>query len=191
MSIQEDRSYIECNLCSLSLSLSLSLIFAGLVDIESGKVRKGVELVPLGHKVFSGWYDRVAFRRLTGVSDEQRAEMYEQLLAFRKEVQGRPYEKNTIELILSSVDAQEKYLSFLRNTHEDLSSLFCSELVAEAYKRMGVLNTTKFSNEFTPDDFSSARGSGLKLNFGKLEPEEFIELKFDFGSPFDRQISLY
>ena len=172
----------------LSLSLSLS---AGLVDIESGKVRKGVELVPLSLKVFSGWYDRVAIRRLTGIDDKQRAEMYEQLLLFRKEVQGRPYEKNTIELILSAVDAQEKYLSFLRNTHEDLSSLFCSELVAEAYKRMGILNTTKYSNEFTPDDFSSARGSGLKLNFGTLEPEVYIELKFDYGSPFDRQISLY
>ena len=167
------------------------LASAGLVDIESGKVRKGVELVPLSLKVFSGWYNRVAVRRLTGIDDKQRAEMYEQLLLFRKEVQGRPYEKNTIELILSAVDAQEKYLSFLRNTHEDLSSLFCSELVAEAYKRMGVLNTTKYSNEFTPDDFSSARDSALKLNFGTLEPEVYIELKFDFGSPFDRQISLY
>ena len=175
---------------SLSLSLSLSLC-TGLVDIETGKVRKGVELVPLSLKVFSGWYDRVAVRRLTGINDKQREEMYKQLLLFRKEVQGRPYEKNTIELILASIDAQEKYLSFLRNTHEDLSSLFCSELVAEAYKRMGILHTTKFSNEFTPDDFSSARDSELKLNFGKLEPEVYIELKFDFGSAFDRQISLY
>ena len=178
--------YVISFICSLSPFAS-----AGLVDIESGKVRKGVELVPLSLKVFSGWYDRVAVRRLTGIDDKQRAEMYEQLLLFRKEVQGRPYEKNTIELILSAVDAQEKYLSFLRNTHEDLSSLFCSELVAEAYKRMGVLNTTKYSNEFTPDDFSSARDSALKLNFGTLEPEVYIELKFDFGSPFDRQISLY
>ena len=161
----------------------------GLVDIESGKVRRGVELVPLGLKMFSGWYDRVAVRRLTEVDDKQRREMYEQLLLFRKEVQGRPYEKNKIELILSSIDAQEKYLSFLRNTHEDLSSLFCSELVAEAYKRMGILNTNKFSNEFTPDDFSSARGSELELNFGKLEPEVYIELKFDFG--LSRQISAY
>ena len=161
----------------------------GLVDIESGKVRKGVELVPLGFKIFSGWYDRVAVRRLTEVSDEQREEMYQQLLLFRKEVQGRPYEKNKIELILSAIDAQEKYLSFLRNTHEDLSSLFCSELVAEAYKRMGILNTTKFSNEFTPDDFSSARDYELELNFGRLEPEEYIELKFDFG--IERQISVF
>lgn len=145
--------------------------------------------MPLYRKVFSGWYDRVAVRRLTGVDEKQRQEMYEQLLLFRKEVQGRPYEKNTVELILSSIDAQEKYLSFLRNTHEDLSSLFCSELVAEAYKRMGILKTAKFSNEFTPDDFSSARDSELELNFGRLEPEEYIELKFDFG--VERQISVY
>lgn len=162
---------------------------AGLVDVESGKVRRGVELVPLRFKVFSGWYNRVAVRRLTGVSQQQREEMYEQLLQFRKEVQGRPYEKNKIELILSAIDAQEKYLSFLRNTQEDLSSLFCSELVAEAYKRMGILNTTKISNEFTPDDFSSARDSHLSLNFGKLEPEVYVELKFDFG--LGHQISVY
>ena len=176
--------------CYLFISLfSLCTCTTGLVDLESGKVRKGVELLPLRHKVFSGWYDRVAIRKLSGVDDKQRENMYRELLLFRKEVQGRPYEKNKIELILSAIDAQEKYLSFLRNTHEDLSSLFCSELVAEAYKRMGILNTTKFSNEFTPDDFSSARNHELQLNFGQLEPEVYIELKFDLE--MDRQISVY
>lgn len=152
---------------------------AGLVDIESGKVRKGVELLPLTNKVFSGWYDRVAVRRLTGIEDAKRQEMYEGLLKFRKEVQGRPYEKHKTELILSAFDFQEEYLSFLRNTKEDLSSLFCSELVAEAYKRMGLL-TGKLSNEYTPDDFSSKNDKELNLQFGKLEKEEYVELKFDF-----------
>lgn len=150
-----------------------------MVDIESGKVRKGVELLPLTNKVFSGWYDRVAVRRLTGIEDAKRQEMYEGLLKFRKEVQGRPYEKHKTELILSAFDFQEEYLSFLRNTKEDLSSLFCSELVAEAYKRMGLL-TGKLSNEYTPDDFSSKNDKELNLQFGKLEKEEYVELKFDF-----------
>ena len=185
---------ISCNylLFFEVLLIALSLPFvctSGLVDVESSKVRKGVELIPLRHKIFSGWYDRVAIRKLSDVSDKQRENMYRELLMFRKEVQGRPYEKNKIELILSAIDAQEKYLSFLRNTQEDLSSLFCSELVAEAYKRMGVLNTTKFSNEFTPDDFSSARDSYLNLNFGRLDPEVYVELKFDLE--MDRQISVY
>ena len=158
------------------------------MDISSGKVRKGVELLPLTRKIFSGWYDRVAIRRLTGIDSNKRAQMYQDLLVFRKEVQGRPYEKDRIELLLSVIDAQEKYLSFLRNTEEDLSSLFCSELVAEAYKRMGLLGGKKISNEYTPDDFSTAKD--LSLNFGKLEPEVYIELKFDFRSGVDRQSSV-
>ena len=149
------------------------------MDVESGKVVRGVELLPLRHQIYSGWYERVAIRRLTGVDDEQRKQMYKDLLKFRTEVQGRPYEKSDLELARSALDFQEDYLSFLRNTHEDLSSLFCSELVAEAYKHMGILNTEKLSNEFTPDDFSSARDSKLTLNFGKLEPEVYIELKFE------------
>ena len=163
--------------------------FTGLVDIESGRVRRGVELLPLRHKIFSGWYNRVAVRRLAGISPEKRAEIYEELLKFRKEIQGRPYEKDKVELILSSIDIQEGFLSFLRNKQEDLSSLFCSELVAAAYQRMGLLGEEKLSNEYTPDDFSSARN--LQLKHGYLEPEVYIELKFDFESDFSRQTSLY
>ena len=155
------------------------MIYAGLVDVESGKVERGVELLPLRHQIYSGWYERVAVRRLTGVDDEKRKQMYKDLLKFRKEMQGRPYEKSDLELARSALDFQEEYLSFLHNSHEDLSSLFCSELVAEAYKRMGILKTDKLSNNFTPDDFSSARDSKLTLNFGKLEPEVYIELKFE------------
>ena len=54
-------------------------------------------------------------------------------------LQGRPYEKNHIELILSAIDLDEKYLTFLKNTHEDLSSLFCSELVAHVYQELGLI----------------------------------------------------
>lgn len=61
----------------------------------------------------------------------------------REELHGRPYEKNQIELILSAVDVQDKYLTFLRNTEEDLSSIFCSELVAHAYQEFGLLGKTQ------------------------------------------------
>ena len=144
------------------------------MDVESGNVRKGVELLPLTHQIYSGWYERVAVRRLTGIDDEKRHEMYKQLLSFRKEVQGTPYEKSDLELIRSGLD--EDYLSFLKNDTEDLSSLFCSELVAEVYKFMNLLKTDKLSNNFTPDDFTS--GSGLTLEFGQLEPEVYIKLEF-------------
>lgn len=145
------------------------------MDVESGNVRKGVELLPLMHQIYSGWYECVAVRRLTGVDDEKRNEMYKQLLSFRKKVQGRPYETSDLELIRSGLD--EDHLSFLKNDTEDLSSLFCSELVAEAYKFMGLLKPDdKLSNNFTPDDFTS--GSDLTLEFGQLEPEVYIKLEF-------------
>ena len=52
----------------------------GLVDIDTGKVQRGVELVPLKDKIFSGWYDKVAVRKLKGLSDKQRRELYQKLL---------------------------------------------------------------------------------------------------------------
>lgn len=155
--------------------------YTGLVDIETGKVRSGVELLPLKNKIFSGWYDRVAIRRLTDIDKDKRDKMYIELLKFMKEVQGRPYEQSKMELILSAIDFQEEYLSFLRNTKEDLSSLFCSELVAEAYMRMGLWSRKKLANEYTPDDFASKSDLINPLEFGKLEKEEYIELKFDFN----------
>lgn len=169
--------------------MALIHLHVGLVDVSSGKVREGVELLPLSRKIFSGWYDRVAIRRLTGIGKEKRDQMYDDLLAFRKEIQGRPYEEDRIELILSSIDVQDKYMSFLRNTEEDLSSLFCSELVAAAYQRMGLIDTKKLSNTYTPDDFCSE--NDLKLNFGVLEREVYIELKFDFNIGFERQSSVW
>ena len=57
---------------------------AGLVDVDSGSVRKGVELLPLRNKIFSGWYNRVAIRRLTGLTNEQRQEIYEKMLQVNK-----------------------------------------------------------------------------------------------------------
>ena len=44
-----------------------------------------------------------------------------------------------MELILSAIDIDEKYLTFLKNHEEDLSSIFCSELVAHAYQEIGLL----------------------------------------------------
>ena len=153
------------------------------MDIETGKVAQGVELLPLKEKVFSGWYSRVAVRQLH-ITDEQREKMIENLLKFKKELGVRPYEKSKLELIRSALDFHEEFLTFLKNEEEDLSSLFCSELVAAAYQRMGLLeaDTTsekyKTSNEYTPDDFTSSRDDELNLKYGQLSEEIYIEMKF-------------
>lgn len=147
---------------------------AGLVDIETGKVTQGVELLPLEAKIFSGWYGRVAIRHLIGVSEEERQELNQKLMGFFEEVSGRPYEKNKLDLILSSMKFLEEALPFLKNRKEDLSSLFCSELVAAALQRMGIIDDIKVSHSFTPDDFSSNRD--LVLRKGSLSKEIYIDL---------------
>jgi len=51
---------------------------------------------------------------------------------------------------------------------EDLSSVFCSELVAEAYQAMGLLDEYPDglpSNEYTPIDFSDQRRLKLKSGY--------------------------
>ena len=126
--------------------------------------------------MFSGYYNRVAVRQLTDITEEQRKEMLQQLLKFRKEVEGRPYEKKKLEAIMAAFDFYEDTFTFLKNTEEDLSSIFCSELVAAAYQRMGLLGSATSSNEYTPDDFATARSSALDLRVGRLEPEVYIDL---------------
>jgi hypothetical protein len=60
---------------------------------------------------------------------------------------------------------------------EDLSSLFCSELVAESYQVMGLLpagKKDKPSNEYVPADFSKERANVLKMVKGSLGPEVML-----------------
>ena len=71
------------------------------------------------------------------------------------------------------------YDGWLGENQEDLSSLFCSELVAESYQRMGLLSSASSalpSNEFTPKDFSSDGKPPLKLlKNAKLAKEIFVK----------------
>jgi hypothetical protein len=131
-------------------------------DIESGAERRGVRLVSLSERLkrFQG---EVWARSLEVV---RTPEMLAALASLRQEVRGRPYEDDAIELIDAYYDGP-----FGQNT-EDLSSLFCSELVAEAYQRMELLAEPpggQPSNEYTPIDFSEERT--LALLKGKLGHE--------------------
>ena len=146
-----------------------------MVDIETGSVTQGVALIPLEMKIFSGYYGRVAVRRLTGVTPERKEELGKKLIEFYDEVSGRPYEKNKMDLILSSLKFIEEALPFLKNRKEDLSSLFCSELVAAAYQRMGLLSWDRASHSFTPDDFSTNRP--FELLEGALSEHIYVDLR--------------
>lgn len=139
-----------------------STTLSDIKDVESGKERKGVQIVPLSERLRK-YKGEVSIRLL---DIERTPEMLTSLSLLRAEIKGRPYEKNKIELIKAAYDGP------FGENKEDLSSLFCSEMVAEAYQRMGLLTEKKPSNEYTPKDFSS--DNKLKLVKGSLGKEILI-----------------
>ncbi len=146
------------------LALWESTTLSGIADLDTGMPRKGVQLVPLSERV-ANYQGDIAIRQLVGVVFDR--EEIEILMKLRREVSGRPYEQNMIELIKSAYDGP-----FGKN-QEDLSSLFCSELVAEAYQSLGLLGPSKPSNEYTPADFSMKKK--LNLAAGHLATEILIK----------------
>lgn len=134
-----------------------------IADIESGKEKKGVQLVPLSQRI-STYSGEVSIRLL---DVERTSDMMKDLSVLRAEIKGRPYEKDKIELVKAAYDGP-----FGANT-EDLSSLFCSEMVAEAYQRMGLLGDKPPSNEYIPKDFSDS--GKLELLKGELSEEIVIQ----------------
>ncbi len=114
-------------------------------DLTTNTLRRGVQLIMLSDRLRS-YAGKVAVRHLLG--GELSADQQMMLLDLRQEVAGRAYEQDEWELIKSAYDGP-----FGKNS-EDLSTLFCSELIAEAYQRLGLLNEVEPSNEYTPADFS-------------------------------------
>lgn len=142
-----------------------STTLSDLVDLDTGEARKGVQLVPLSDRV-NRYEGKMHIRYLVDV--ERTDEMMTSLSQLRREVKGREYQKDEVELIKAAYDGP-----FGENT-EDLRSLFCSELVAEAYQRMGLLSEEPPSNEYTPKEFSGE--CPLNLLMGSLsDPVEILK----------------
>ena len=57
---------------------------------------------------------------------------------------------------------------------EDLSSLFCSELVAGAFKAMGLLPEARAASDFLPPHFHSSRRRKLPLPRGVALSKEIV-----------------
>jgi len=134
-----------------------------LKDVETGLPANGVQLVPLSEKI--SHYAKVAVRHL---QVERSKEMVKKLIEFRKEMKQRKYDFDALELVRSAVDGV-----FFGDNQEDLSSLFCSELIAESYQRMGLLSEDLPSNEYTPKDFSD-KGQVKLLGGAKLTEQIYL-----------------
>jgi hypothetical protein len=122
----------------------------------------GVRLTPLSKAIT----EEVAIRKC---SVTRTAERWNRLMAVRKELDGRPFEDKVLEFICAAYDGP------FGGNKRNITALFCSELIAETYQRVGLLDSTLPSNEYTPNDFSSTASSGLLLlNGAKLSDETYV-----------------
>lgn len=128
-----------------AIMLYESTTLSNLRDTVTGKQVEGVQLVYMRERLMT--YDGdVAVRRLMFPRPPS---MIFTLGEFMSEMKGRKYEQDKMELIRSAYDGP------LGDNVEDFSSVFCSELVAGALKRCGILPEGHAANEYTPGDFAS------------------------------------
>jgi len=91
----------------------------------------------------------------------------------------RSYEHSRVQLMFSAIHTNKK---------EDLSTVFCSELVAASYKHMGCFPEDSNSNNYVPRDFTSDErldGKDIKLQNGfTLSKEVRFRFRPSDGSEF-------
>ena len=125
----------------------------------------GAQLVPLREKIET--YDvggRFAWRKLRHFRLTKRRKRI--LKAFFDEIEDKPYQRDHIELVYAGLG--------FGNDFETLDSYFCSEGIAEAYKRLGLLPPEIPSNRYAPADFGSEARAGnefILLGGARLSPE--------------------
>jgi len=132
-------------------------------DLDSGRPVRGVQTCFLSDRIKNYGGDiglRVAKNSMT-------PEALKLMSTFRDKVRGRPYEQNRLELVASALDFIDVH------NHNDLTSLFCSELVAEALQHCQWLNNDIPSNEFTPADFARPV---IPCNFRDMWESEIYEI---------------
>lgn len=122
----------------------------GLIDLDTGKITQGVQMVPFHEKV-KVYPGSIGYRRLTNVSDQDLN--YKRFAQLKKSLQGRAFEQSILQMVKANYDGP------FGHNKEDLSSLFCSELIAASYQALGLLpsRNIKTSSEYTPSDFSSEK----------------------------------
>lgn len=148
----------------------------GLALMEA--TRDGVSVCPLEDRV-KAILDTGATLGVRRLRNFKRTRAIRDTLAdFASEHNGKPYEESISTLIKSK---------FKSNTEADLSSLFCSELVAAAYQRVLIIQKSHVSSNFSPKDFSLDVVPGL--TYGVLDcVKKFSKTHFS-ASDFERYTS--
>lgn len=129
-------------------------------DLQSGTMKDGPQINDLEHYLNEYGAHKIAYRRLhVGDKNKKRARLKRRrwtrrLLQFQEEVNDLPYEMDIGEM------ARSAYAS---GTDGGSGSYFCTELVADAMMRMGILDSTAgAANSYMLDEFTSSRSLPLK-----------------------------
>lgn len=141
-----------------------STIGSTVADVELERLKRGVQLVPLSERVRT-YPGRFAIRSLTRALNREEVEI---LKEFRRAYRDRDYDFDAVELLRSAIDNR-----MVGDQREDLSSFFCSELIAETYQALGFLGEDKPSNEYVPHDFGWAGSLNLQKGV-TLGPETAV-----------------
>lgn len=137
--------------------VGLVINFKGVLTLLESTYGSGVQINHLDDRLknFMERGTRIGVRRLqTAMTPEQK----EALVYFIHDMLGRPYEKNLLELVRAVGSASKENSNNTSGSKKDhdLSSVFCSELVAAALQKIGLLSSSMTSNEFAPADFAIA-----------------------------------
>ena len=95
--------------------------------------------------IMANRFSKVVYRNLLCKRTPQ---MRRELHAYGHQMEGRGYDRDPTSYIFGYLGIHQR---------EDLSTLFCSELVAAAYQRLGFLNRDKAPAAYFPADFSDQR----------------------------------
>ena len=121
-------------------------------------------------------YSRCCVRRLQGVTFGQ--EESRKLGEFVKHVKDKPYDKDLAQWFTGFTKGQ-----FGESTI-DTSEYFCSEIVADAYKTLGLLDADVDPATFIPKDFSSSTFDLL----GRASLGPLIEVSLDQSSSWRQSL---
>ena len=92
---------------------------------------------PFTKKSLTSYPGSYVIRKLEGCSTGEGEQIAEKLKAFAREIHGRPYNHNLMEMVHAAGIMGD-------NKKCDPSSLFCSELVAESLKHMGLMGSERW-----------------------------------------------
>ncbi len=149
-----------------------SFPFKFVEDVVLHRKKSGARLVSLEERLTVGvekeLFERVAVRRLRVARSPAMLEALKEFISGK--FHNLPYPGDW-ELLLEFVRGR-----LLREERGRTEDVHCAELIAETYKRMGLLPPEEPSNRFIPKDFSS-EGELPLLDGAELEEELFLDLE--------------